>query len=82
MPQGKLVNHLVSVTPALPLAQDVALGDELREDPVGGALRDAHCSCDLTQPNAGVGSHAHQHVCVIRQEIPATGSNRFLTLIS
>ena len=54
MTQGKLRYDLVVISSALSLAQHVTLFDELGQDPVGGALGDAHRSGDVAQADARV----------------------------
>src|SRR5512133_910195 len=76
MPQGKLGLDLVAVSPALSLPQDVALLDQLGEDPVGAALGDPDRRSDLAQADAGVMSDAQKDVGVVCQEVPAA-ADRF-----
>jgi hypothetical protein len=70
MTQGQIRYHLVAVPPALPLAQHVALLDQLGEDPVGGALGDPDCGGDVPQADSGVISNAAKDVGVVGQEVP------------
>jgi len=54
MTQRQLGFHLVDVSPTNSLAIDVAVLDQLGEDPMGASLRHPHGLGDITQPNAGV----------------------------
>jgi hypothetical protein len=47
VPQGELGLDLVAVSPAMSLAQHIALVDKLGEDLVGTALRNADSSGDV-----------------------------------
>ena len=75
MPQGKLRLDLVAVPPTLSLAQDVALFDELGQDPVGSTLGDAYRSGDVAQADARVMGHTHQDVGVTCQKVPQRGTD-------
>src|SRR5918994_1864444 len=70
MTQGKLGFDLVAVSPAMSLAQHVALLDQLREDPVSGALGDPDRCGDVAQADSRVMSHAHEDVGVVCQKVP------------
>jgi hypothetical protein len=67
--QRKLGIHLVDVSPATSLANDVAVLDQLGDDPMGASLRDPHRLGDITQANAGVVRDAEQDLSVVRQEL-------------
>lgn len=71
MPQGKVRLDLVAVPPAVSLAQDVALFNELGQNPVGGSFSDAYRSSDVAQADARVMGHAYKDVGVMCQKIPA-----------
>ena len=71
MAQGKLGHDLVAVSPAGSLAQHVPLFDELGHDPMGRAFRDAYGNGNVAKSDAGVLSHAEEHVGVVRQKVPA-----------
>jgi hypothetical protein len=71
MPQGKLRLDLVAVPPALSLAQDVALFDQLGQNPVGSTLGDANSSGNVAQADARVMSHTYKDVGVVGQKVPA-----------
>jgi hypothetical protein len=82
MAQGKLRHDPVAISSPPPLAQHVALFDELGQDPVGGPLRDPYRGGDVAQANAGVVSHAHKDMGVVCQKVPARWPCRPLRLIS
>jgi hypothetical protein len=73
MTQGNLRHDLVTVPPALSLAQHVTLFDQLGQDPVGGALGDPDRSGDVAQADPWVVSDANKHVRVVCQKVPASG---------
>ena len=68
---GAAPYDLVVISSALSLAQHVTLFDELGEDPVGGALGDAHRSGDVAQADARVTRDAGEDMGVVGQEVPA-----------
>jgi hypothetical protein len=70
MAHGTPRHDLVAVSSALSLAQHVTPFDQLGQDPVRGALGDAHRCRDVAQPDARVVSHAHEDMGVICQKIP------------
>ena len=70
MTKRQLRPHLVVVAPALALAHQVALVDQLGDDPVGGSLGDADGGRDVAQANAGVASDTDEHMGVIGEEVP------------
>jgi len=61
--------HRVDVSPTTPLADDVAVLDQLGDDAMGASLRDSHRLCDVTQADAGVVSDAQQNLSVVREEL-------------
>jgi hypothetical protein len=77
MPQGKLGLDLVAVSAPMSLAQHVALLDQLGEDLVGAALRDADGSGDVAQADAGVmGMQSRTWALLVRKsQRLATASN-------
>jgi hypothetical protein len=82
MAKRKLHDHLVAISPALPLSQDVAVRDELRKNPMRSALGDADSSCDVTESRPGVMGDANENVSVIGEEIPLRGRLAWRILIS
>ena len=48
---------------------DVAVLDQLGDQPVGGALRDAHGGGDVAQPQVRLVCDAEQHLGVVREEL-------------
>jgi hypothetical protein len=70
MPKGKLRLDLVTVSAAMSFAQHISLIDQLGEDLVGAALRNAYRSGDVTQADARIMGDAQQDVRVIGQKIP------------
>src|SRR5436190_19514067 len=82
MPEGKLRYHLVAISSPFSLAEDVALFDQLGDDPVGGPLGDADRGRDVAQADAGVRRDASKDVRVVRQEVPAGYCSRTLRHIS
>jgi len=75
MTQGKVGLDLVAIPPALPLAQHVALLDQLGEDPVGGAFGNPDRGGDVAQSDARIIGHADKDVGVVGEEVP-TGCPR------
>jgi hypothetical protein len=73
MTEGKLGLDLVAVPSALPLAQHVALLDQLRDDPVGRPLGDPDRGRDVAQANARVIGHAGKNVGVVGEKVPTAG---------
>jgi hypothetical protein len=71
MPQREVCDDLVVISAPLSLAEHVAVFDELGQDPVGRALRDAHRVSDVPQPDAGIVGNAGEDMSVISQEVPA-----------
>ena len=71
MSQGCFALDLVPVAPSFTLAQDVALGDQLRDDLVGAALRDPDRFGDLPQPHAGVARDAQKYMRVVAEQVPS-----------
>jgi hypothetical protein len=71
MPQGKLRLDPVAVPPAMPLAHDVALFNELGQNPVGGSFGDPDGGGNVAQPDARVMSHTYKDVGVVCQKVPA-----------
>jgi len=71
MAKWELGYHLVAISPALSLSQHIALLDELGQDPMGGALRDAHRSGDVAQADPRIVRHAGEDMGVVGQEVPA-----------
>ena len=67
--QRQLGLHLVDVSPADPLASDIAVIHKLGNDPVGASLRDPQVLGDLTQADAGIVRNAEQDVSVICEEL-------------
>ena len=67
--QRQLGLDLVDVSPADPLASDVAVVDQLGDDPVGASLRDPHGLGDITQANAGIVRNAEQDLSVVGEEL-------------
>ena len=63
--KGKLRDDLIAVSSAPPLAQNVALFDQLGQDPVGGALGDPNRRGDVAQADARVIGHAHEDMGVV-----------------
>jgi hypothetical protein len=82
MAEGKLRYYLVSISSALSLAQDVALVDELGQNPVGRALRDPYRGRDVAQADAGVMSHAQKNMGVVCQKVPGGRPLSPLALVS
>jgi hypothetical protein len=72
VPQRELGLDLVAISPAMSLAQHIALVDKLGEHLVGTALRDADRSGDVTQADPRVLGDAKQDVSMVCEEIPAT----------
>jgi hypothetical protein len=70
MAKGQLGLDLVAVAAPMPLAQNVALLDQLGEDFVGAALGDANRSRNIAQSDAGILSDAEQNVGVVGEEVP------------
>jgi hypothetical protein len=60
----------VAVAPAVALAHEVSRVDQLSDDPVGGALRDADLLADLPQPGIPVARDAEQNLAVVAEESP------------
>ena len=71
MTQGQVRLDLVAIAPALPLAQHIALLDQLGEDPVGGAFGDPDSGGDVAQSDTRIIGHADKDVGVVGQEVPA-----------
>ena len=71
MTQGQLRFDLVAVSPALSLAQHVALFDQLGQNPVGGAFRDPDSGGDVTQADSRIMGHTGKDVGVVGQKVPA-----------
>src|SRR4029079_16983499 len=83
MSHGEVRDDLIAVSSTLSLAQDVALLDQLGEDPVGGTLGDPDGGGDVAQTDSRVMSHAREDMGVFGQEVPAVGRCfRVLLLIS
>jgi hypothetical protein len=73
MTHGTPSHDLVAVSSTLSFPQDIALFDQLGEDPVGRALGDAYRSGDVAQPDARIMGHAQENVGVVCQKVPAGG---------
>jgi hypothetical protein len=69
MSQWQLGLHPVDVSPTNALASDVAVLDELGDDPVGASLRHPDGLGDVAQANAGVVRDAQQDLSVVREEL-------------
>ena len=69
--QRQLRAQRVVVAPAPALAREVAVGDELADDAVRGALGDPHQVADVAQADAGVAGDAKQDLRVASEERPA-----------
>ena len=84
MTHRTLRHDLVAIASALPLAQHVALLDQLGQDPVGGALGDPYRCGDVAQADARVIRDAGEDMGVVGQKVPAAaaGAGRSLLLIS
>ena len=75
MTQGKLRYDLVAISSALSLAQHVALFDQLGQDPVGGALGDAHRRGDVAQADARVvATQVRTWAWLVRKSQPAASA--------
>jgi hypothetical protein len=51
-------------------AFEVALLDEVVDDPLGGALGDSNLVGDVAETGVGLADEREQHVCVVGQEGP------------
>jgi len=71
VPQGKLSPHPVPVPPAVSLPQDVALFNELGQNPVGCSFSDAYRCSDVAHADARVVGHTYKDMGVVCQKIPA-----------
>jgi len=69
MTQRQLGLHLVDVSPSDSLANDVAVLDQLGDDPMGASFRHPHGLGDIAQTNTGVVRDAEQDLRVIREEL-------------
>jgi len=67
--QRQLGLHPVDVSPADPLASDIAVIHKLGDDPVGASLRDPHVLGDITQANARIVRNAEQDLSVVCEEL-------------
>ena len=67
--QRQLGIHLVDVSPTISLANDVAVLDQLGDDPMGAPLCDSHGLSDIAETNAGVVRDAQQDLSVVREEL-------------
>jgi hypothetical protein len=86
MTQRELGLHLVDVSPANSLADDVAVLDQLGDDPMGASLRHPHGLGDITQADAGVVRDAQQDLSMVCEELVlghlfGSGRERLLTWI-
>lgn len=61
---------LVAVAASDLCAGQVALGDQVGDDALGGALGDANLSGDVPSAAVRIASNAQQHVCMVAQEDP------------
>jgi hypothetical protein len=68
MSQRSFGLHPVDVAPTNSLANDVAVLDQLGDDPMGGSLRHPDGLGDITQANAGVVCDAQQDLSVVCEE--------------
>ena len=74
MAQRTLGDDLIPVPPAISLAQEVALLDELGHDPMRSPLGDAHRRRDVAQADARIIGHAGEDVGVLGEKSqPAVG---------
>jgi hypothetical protein len=69
MTQRQVGLHLVDVSPTNSLADDVAVLDQLGDDPMGASFRHPHGLGDVAQTNAGVVRDAQQDLRVVREEL-------------
>lgn len=70
MAERKLGVNLVAVPAADARAGDVAGSDEVGDDVLSGAERDADPVADVLDPDAGIRSDADEGVRVVREERP------------
>ena len=78
--QRLLGMHRVGVPATLPLAAQVALVDQLGDDPLGGSLGDVERRSDVPQPHGRILRDHHHHPCMVGDECPCTHDD-FLSLI-
>jgi hypothetical protein len=81
MAERKLGYDLVAVPPAIPLAQDIPLVDQLGQDPVGRAFGDPDRNGNVAQAYPRISGHAGKDVSVVRQKVPARGRGLRRTLV-
>ena len=70
VPHGRTEIERVVIAPSLSLAGHVASHNEIRDDPLRGALRYPHGLGDLAQPRPRVALYAEKHLCVTRDKTP------------
>ena len=69
MMQRQLAVDLVDASPTNSLANDVAVLDQLGDDPMSASLRHPYGLGDVAQTNAGVVRDAQQDLRVVREEL-------------
>jgi hypothetical protein len=72
MPHRDVPVEQVAVTPSLAPTRDVPRIDEVGDDPLRRALRDAYGLCDIAQARTGAALQAKQHLGVAREEVPVS----------
>jgi hypothetical protein len=66
--EGSLPVDIVPVAPAQKGEVDIARGDEVGDDALRGAQRDAHLRRDVLEPSVVIAVDAHEHVRVVGGE--------------
>jgi hypothetical protein len=62
----------VVVPASVALPDDEPCVDQVGQDPLGGAFRDADPLCHVPEPDVRVAGDAEQHLRVVREEPPGT----------
>lgn len=70
MPQRQFWVELIPVASSVALAREVAVGDKLGDDALGGTFGNAHFCCDIAKPHSGIFGDAQQNVRVISEKGP------------
>ena len=73
VPHGRTEIERVVIAPSLSLAGHVASHNEIRDDPLRGALRYPHGLGDVAQPRTRVALQAQEYLRVTRDKTPRCG---------
>lgn len=76
MAHGSIQDEPVVRPAATPFAHQITLPLEVREDPLGGALRDADPAGEVTHAAVLVARETDEGVSVVREERPRVGAAR------